>query len=419
MIRQPSARATCSRAASGLTATGCPTARSMGRSETGVRVGVGGRRGRCPRARPPGDLLGLALAVDEGPVGAPGVDAVAGLRARADAAVEPEHVGQHLGELVRGGGDDVDRPPGVLVLVGGLQDLAGRGAAGSPPSASGPSRARSTTRWPAMAARIRSRTAWSCSSVEPRDPVADVGPGVLGEAAARDHTAPVGRAPEVDRARALDQRLVEVEEGGSAHAPPQTPRVVARYPPFTSRMIASPCPPPEQMAATPSPPPRRRSSCTSVPTMRAPEAPIGWPRAIAPPLTLTLSSAHAEHPHRVQRDRGERLVDLEQVDVLDREAGLLERRLGRVGRRPGQVGEVVGDRAGGDDLGQDLLAVLRAPIPRRRARRAAPPSLTPGELPAVWVPPSDSGGSFAMRSSEASERGPSSTAISTSPFFLS
>ena len=25
--------------------------------------------------------------------------------------------------------------------------------------------------------------------------------------------------------------------------------------------------------------------------MRAPEAPIGWPRAIAPPLTLTLSSS--------------------------------------------------------------------------------------------------------------------------------
>ena len=56
-------------------------------------------------------------------------------------------------------------------------------------------------------------------------------------------------------------------------------------------MIASPWPPPEQIAAQPSPPPRRRSSWTSAPTIRAPEAPIGWPRAIAPPLTLTLSSS--------------------------------------------------------------------------------------------------------------------------------
>ena len=37
------------------------------------------------------------------------------------------------------------------------------------------------------------------------------------------------------------------------------------------------------------PPPRRRSSCARCSTMRAPDMPIGWPSAIAPPLTLTLS----------------------------------------------------------------------------------------------------------------------------------
>ena len=39
----------------------------------------------------------------------------------------------------------------------------------------------------------------------------------------------------------------------------------------------------------PVPPPRRRSSLARCSTIRAPEAPIGWPIAIAPPLTLTMS----------------------------------------------------------------------------------------------------------------------------------
>src|SRR3954452_11335082 len=40
---------------------------------------------------------------------------------------------------------------------------------------------------------------------------------------------------------------------------------------------------------------------------------------------VDLALVDAEHPHRVDRDRRERLVDLEQVDVVDRQAGLLER----------------------------------------------------------------------------------------------
>src|SRR5215212_8543673 len=78
---------------------------------------------------------------------------------------------------------------------------------------------------------------------------------------------------------AFHQRLVEIEESGAAQ------------PPFTSRMIASPWPPPEQIAETPRPPPRRRRSCTSDPRMRAPEAPIGWPSAMAPPFTFTFDSS--------------------------------------------------------------------------------------------------------------------------------
>ena len=54
---------------------------------------------------------------------AAGVDAVADLRARADAAVEAEHVREHLGQLVRGRRADVDLAAGVLVLPGDLQHL--------------------------------------------------------------------------------------------------------------------------------------------------------------------------------------------------------------------------------------------------------------------------------------------------------
>src|SRR5262249_12341311 len=59
----------------------------------------------------------------------------------------------------------------------------------------------------------------------------------------------------------------------------------------TSRSNASPWPPPEQIAARPRPPPFRRSSCTIVARIRAPEAPIGWPSATAPPFTFTRSGS--------------------------------------------------------------------------------------------------------------------------------
>jgi hypothetical protein len=39
---------------------------------------------------------------------------------------------------------------------------------------------------------------------------------------------------------------------------------------------------------------RRFISCSKVTSTRAPEAPIGWPIAMAPPLTLTLRGIPAE-----------------------------------------------------------------------------------------------------------------------------
>ena len=53
--------------------------------------------------------------------------------------------------------------------------------------------------------------------------------------------------------------------------------------------MAMPMPPPMHSVARPFLASRLVISCSSVTSTRAPEAPIGWPSAIAPPFTLTLS----------------------------------------------------------------------------------------------------------------------------------
>ena len=59
--------------------------------------------------------------------------------------------------------------------------------------------------------------------------------------------------------------------------------------------------------------------------MRAPDAPSGWPMAIAPPRTLTFDSSICEHPDAGHRLGGKGLVELDQVDVVKCQAGALER----------------------------------------------------------------------------------------------
>src|SRR6476646_1713650 len=57
----------------------------------------------------------------------------------------------------------------------------------------------------------------------------------------------------------------------------------------TRKTRASPWPPPPHSPAAPMPPPRRPSSRIRCRAMRAPDAPAGWPMAMAPPLPLTLA----------------------------------------------------------------------------------------------------------------------------------
>ena len=58
-----------------------------------------------------------------------------------------------------------------------------------------------------------------------------------------------------------------------------------------ARVRATPCPPPMHRVARPFFASRRIISCSRVTSTRQPDAPIGWPRAMAPPLTLTLAAS--------------------------------------------------------------------------------------------------------------------------------
>ncbi len=90
--------------------------------------------------------------------------------------------------------------------------------------------------------------------------------------------------------------------------------------------IATASPPPMHSVAMPRLPPVFFSAPIRVAVMRAPEAPIGWPSAQAPPWMLTLVVRQAVLLHRRHGDHGEGLVDLPQVDVAGLPADLGEQR---------------------------------------------------------------------------------------------
>ena len=82
-------------------------------------------------------------------------------------------------------------------------------------------------------------------------------------------------------------------------------------------IVALAVPPPAPMVCRPYRPPVRSSSCSNVAISLAPEQPSGWPRAIAPPLGLTLDMSGCSSRSQASTDGRERLVDLEDVDVAD------------------------------------------------------------------------------------------------------
>src|SRR4029077_2154656 len=61
-----------------------------------------------------------------------------------------------------------------------------------------------------------------------------------------------------------------------------------------------------------------------------------------PAVDVDAVLVNAEHADRVERDRGERLIDLPHVDVPRLQAGFVERLQRGRRRRPREIGEVVG-----------------------------------------------------------------------------
>ena len=119
--------------------------------------------------------------------------------------------------------------------------------------------------------------------------------------------------------------------------------------------------------------------------MRAPEAPIGWPRAIAPPFTLTLSASQAQLAVDADRLGGEGLVGLDQVEIRRRPAGLLEA-LARRWNRPGAHDAWIHPRAGERGDPPSGASSRRFASSADMTTHAAAPSFRPEALPAVTVP---------------------------------
>ena len=114
------------------------------------------------------------------------------------------------------------------------------------------------------------------------------------------------------------------------------------------------------------------SSWSSVATIRAPLAPIGWPSAIAPPLTLTFDPVEAELAAVGQRLGGERLVDLDEVERLDRHLDPVEQAADALDRGEEQPLRLDLGLGVADDPGQRLQAEpLDGPFAGDDGRRGA------------------------------------------------
>ena len=243
----------------------------------GVRVGVGGAQVDPLALGQLAHREHLALAVVERARRAARVAAFDDLRARAEAAVEGEHVRQQVGHLLRGGGHDVHRPARVLVRVGALEHLRiqprqhpGEHARGQ---ALQVAHGHVGDHLPHALAHLIGAIVGRAAQAE-----AQVLIRVAREPPARDHARLVSGAREEDPRGARHQRAVEVEERRLAVGAIRESRRRAFSPAGRSSLVlsgrrvheswqcsdarirASPCPPPEQIAAQPRPPPRRRSS---------------------------------------------------------------------------------------------------------------------------------------------------------------
>ena len=113
--------------------------------------------------------------------------------------------------------------------------------------------------------------------------------------------------------------------------------------------------------------------------MRTPDAPSGWPIAIAPPLTLTLLRVELRPARQAgERLRGERLVELDDLDVAPADA------------RPARA------RGSAASTGRDAEHVGVDGV-RRRGRRSARAARGPTAAPAASSPMQQRAGAVVER----------------------
>ena len=159
-----------------------------------------------------------------------------------------------------------------------------------------------------------------------------------------------------------------------------------------------------QIAAMPRLPPVRRSTLRTCSTMRAPDAPTGCPSATAPPSTL--SRAGSSLPERARRGRarsrqysvvlpgpqagdhlrGERLVDLPGVDIVETQAVALQDRRRGVDRAQPHLRRIeprpLRNRRSGPAAARRCLSTARSDASTSHAA----PSVICELLPAVTLP---------------------------------
>src|SRR5580658_4180402 len=205
--------------------------------------------------------------------------------------------------------------------------------------------------------------------------------------AGEDHDAGVPRCP--DRGERLDelgyQHLVESVQALRPVEPQEHDAVSGRLLDESrhtrSRMVAVPMPAPVHMVTRPTVRSRRSSSSRSVPMSMAPVAPMGWPRAMAPPFTLTASGSRS----RSRMVLSGTAANASLISHSSTSAAVMPafaRQRAEAG--PGAVNMITGS--------DPMAAVARtrargvAPLARTHASdatsAAAAPSTTPDELPA-------------------------------------
>ena len=104
--------------------------------------------------------------------------------------------------------------------------------------------------------------------------------------------------------------------------------------------------------------------------MRAPDAPIGWPSATAPPFTFTVSGSASSIRVELSATEQNASFTSTRLHVADLLARLVERDLAGARRRPGEVGELVGDVALRDDRREHLEPALLRELLARDDERA-------------------------------------------------